>query len=117
MLKETLTVTSAGSAQGNALRGRLVAVLFKRPASNAYDSGATATVSIVHEGFDDVPVLTGVSLNANAVWNPRSPVHGTDGAALAGQSTTHVLVDGRVKVAVSGGGTAKSGTFLLIFDR
>lgn len=61
-------------------------------------------------------------VNASTVRRPRAPVHTTSGApALFAQGGSPVLDKialgrDRVKVAVSNGGNAKTGTFVIVFE-
>lgn len=114
---ETHTVPAGDSAQGGELRGRLAFVQYKRPASGAYAAGAVVAVDIVREGFQDVSVLTGVTLAANNLWRPRADVHDSAGAAIADQVTYHVLANARVRITVTGGGAGNTGEFLVAIEK
>lgn len=117
MLFEMISPAADDTAQGNAVRAAIDRVHYLRNGSNPYDAGATAVVEIIQEGIvAPVIILTGVNLNASALWRPRTDVHDSVGAVIAGQVTRHVLAEARVRVTITGGGSGV-GTFLVTFDR
>lgn len=115
-IKETLKVASAGTGETLPVKGAVVRVQYEKDATSPYDSGATAKVEVMHQGFAGETILTGVSLNASGVWHPRSAAHGSDGSAIAGAFVPYFVADATVKVTVTGGGTDKTGSFLITFD-
>lgn len=65
-------------------------------------------------------LLTLTDANANAMYYPRALVHDAAGAALTGTSGGDrdlPIIDGTLRVAVSSGGNAKTGSVILWYTR
>lgn len=119
LLFERHAVAADSFEQGASVRTLLAEVIFERPAAGAYTLAATADVEIVYDDFKPVPVLTGVSLATDTHWRPQVVANLVDGTAIetvpgTGRYTHHTIVEGRIKITVTGGGTG-TGNFMVLF--
>ena len=122
MFAERHSVTLLTDGSGNAeawspvVTGRLLAVHYVKPGAGGFDNGVDFDVTIESTGE---AVWSQDDVNASAAVYPRAQVHDTAGAGATYDGTAKVLepvtlANDRVKIAVAQGGSAKSGTFLLI---
>lgn len=115
----TVTVTTDGSGDVTAYsdpieHGQLSQIRYVKPGAGGFDNGSTFAITCEATG-ETLWGETGV--NASATRAPRQATHSTAGvAALYAGSGTAVndkiaIAKDRIKVVISSGGAAKSGTF------
>lgn len=115
---EAHDIEAGDTAKGLDLRGWIEYIQYTRPAS-PYDNGATLTVKVKRpDGLHEATILTGISLNADFLFYPRTPVHDASGAVIAGVAARHVLANAKIEFDVTGGGAVtNTGDFLVAIER
>ena len=118
--KHTVEVTTAadGSAEvySPALTGRLVNVIYTKPASDGLD---TANFTITAEG-SGIGIWTETGVNATKTVSPTQDLHDQVGDDRLYESAGEevggpiYLCQERVKIVIASGGNAKKGTFDII---
>jgi hypothetical protein len=106
-----LTVTA-----DTAVRGLLYAVEW---IDGDLVDGVDAVLSVVRDdNAPDYTLLTLTDANADAVYYPRVIIHSEAGAALTGTSggdRAMPVINGRLKLAVTSGGDAKTGGAIVYY--
>lgn len=114
----SLTTDADGAATGYSpvVTGRILALVYVKPASVSFSDGVDFTVTL--EGTAE-PIYTGTNVNASTVVYPRVGVHDATGAAATTDGTrllrepVFAALD-RVKIVVASGGDTKNGSFLVV---
>lgn len=115
----TVTVTTDGSGNATAYSETVSGMLSQiRYVKTDFSNGSTFAITAEATGET---LWSESSVNASATRAPRQATHGTDGSAsLYASGGTAVqdkigLCNDRVKIVISSGGSAKTGTFHLVF--
>jgi hypothetical protein len=103
----TCSVGGAFTGYTEALTGNVLAIYYVK---TDFSDGSVMTVSGETTG-ETIWGETGV--NASAVRRPRLPMHDSAGAGDA-VAEAYVAVNERIKVVVSGGGNATTGTLIVV---
>jgi len=119
--RHTVTVTTDASGAGTGytpvVTGRIINVIYTKPASGGYDDGVDFAVTLEETGQT---VWDEDNVNASKTVAPRQPTHATDGTASLYASGGEPVEDyilaasERVKIAVANGGSTKTGTFTVV---
>ena len=117
----TVPVTTASDGTATAytpvFTGQVLSIGYVKDGTVPFSNGVAFAVTSEATG-QTVWGQTGV--NASATVSPRQATHGTDGTAslfaAAGTAVQGpiVLANDRLQIAVSGGGNAKAGSFVVI---
>lgn len=103
----------ATATSAHAILGRLIALEW---IDGDLADGVDATVSVVNSTSGvDRTVLTLTDANADAFYHTGAAVYGATGAAIT-NSYAAPLIDGKLKLTVASGGSAKSGGAILWVD-
>lgn len=118
---ETVTLTTAAdgssTAYSNAVKGRLLAIRYVKPAAGGFDNASTMTVTLETTGQ---AVWAESNVDASASRYPRVATHGITGvAALYAAAGTAVndyiaIANERIKIVIASGGNAKNATFYFV---
>jgi hypothetical protein len=120
---EILTVTTAADGTVTAfttrsLVGLLHAIQYTKPGVNPFSDGVVITVTAERTGL---PIWAEtLSTNASKTRYPRAAVHDVLGAAALHAAAGTALVERipltgeRIKIAITGGGNAKTGNFTFV---
>ncbi|RLP22261.1 hypothetical protein [Mesorhizobium sp. YM1C-6-2] len=106
----------AAEEQTPVVRGDLESIQYVKAGSGNYADGVDVLVT---DAVTGETLWTGTNVNASAIVRPRAALHDTAGAAAlyadAGEAVLgKIAISGRIKVAVSAGGAAKTGLFRFI---
>lgn len=127
-MNDSMTINVTTDASGNAEvvtevtpfeAVRLASIHYIKPATGGFADGVDFAITSV--GTGEV-LWSEQNVNAGTVRRPRAPVHTTSGTpALYAEGGSPVLDKialsrDRVKIAVSNGGNAKTGTFVIVFE-
>lgn len=124
MRRHTVTVTTNASGAATAfsprVTGEIVQIEYVKPGSGGFDDGVDFAITGEATG---VGLWTENDVNATARRAPRQPTHTQAGvASLYAGSGTAVndrigMANDRVKIVISSGGNAKTGTFHILVAR
>jgi len=111
-----LTTDASGDATGYTpvITGAIAEIIYEK---DDFANGVDFNITV--EGTGET-VWAENDVNADATRAPRQPTHGTDGTAslyaASGEPVEDYIVvaQDRVKIVVSNGGNAKSGTFYVL---
>ena len=113
----TITTDASGDGAGYTpvLNGKIINIIYIKPASGHYDDGVDFAITAEDSGLG---LWTESTVNASKTVSPRQPTHTQVGAA---NSTSGDVLLGdifvtkeRVKIVVDDGGNTKTGTFKVI---
>lgn len=118
MFARTVSVTATTDGSGDAtvyteaVNGLLSQCRYIKASSGNFDNGVTFAITSEATGET---LWAEAAVNASATRAPRQAVHTTAGVAATYDGTRATLdmiaIAGRIKVVVSSGGAAKTGTF------
>lgn len=116
--RHSVTVTTAAdgsaTAYSDVINGRIQTIVYVK---NDFAAGVDFAITAENTGET---IWSQLNVDASAVVAPRQPTHTTAGVAAlyaaAGQAVNdHIaLANDRVKIVITQGGNAKSGTFHII---
>ena len=111
MRKVKVTVTTDGDGAATVYSGPVSGLLHAiRVDDGSGDTSLADTTDIVFTDAETgFTILTITDLTADALYQPRLPIHGANGAATA-NLYDRVPVDGSIKAVVAQGGDTKTGT-------
>lgn len=112
-LSVTTDASSAASTYSETLNGRLLGIQYT-PSSTAFSTAMGATFTAENSGMKLLS-LSPFNSTVDVLYQPRTNIHTTAGATAAGFGQ-FPLVNERIRVDLSSGGAAKTGTFRFFVD-
>ncbi len=122
---QRLTVPVTTAADGSATvfsdraTGKITTIRYVKDGTNGFADGSTMTVTAEATGES---IWTESNVNASATRAPRQATHSAAGAAAlyasggVGVNDKIAIANDRVKIVITSGGNAKTGTFFIVLE-
>lgn len=125
IVREELTVVTdtgnnADKTTDKILNGKILSVVYQADGTNPYPNTVDFTITVEKTGQ---VIWQESNIAAAKTVSPRTPTHGTDGAAAlyaAGGAAVGgqiAVPDSRIRVQLAQGGNTKSGKFIFILEQ